>query len=174
MLMIQRPLDVVDSSIGHSTSFKYLQPLLSGLLLRKVLNQPIDFRSVLDTIAVGDEASIGLPLGESKSITQNTKQLVVPTTKQNISIKSLVASVGYNRGCARKSVYLGLLPNILGNENIRCAVPQRPESFCPLMSAELAKLDSVATWQSLRQASMYWPLPVRTRAKSAAMIAFEV
>lgn len=106
MLMIQRPLDVVDSSIGHSTPLKYLQPLLGGLLLRVVLDQPVDFRSVLDTIAVGDEASIGLPLGESKSITQNTKQLVVPTTKQNVTVKGFVTSVGHYRGCTVKSVHL--------------------------------------------------------------------
>lgn len=123
MLVIQRALDVVDSSIGHSTSFKYLQPLLSGLLLRKVLNQPIDFRSVLDTIAVGDEASIGLPLGESKSITQNTKQLVVPTSKQNITIKGLVASVGYNRGCTRKSAHLVIAQHAWTRKHTMCCAP---------------------------------------------------
>lgn len=68
MLMVQSSLNVVDSSIRHATSFKDLQPLLSSFLLCKVFDQTIDISSVLDTITVGNEASIGLPLGKSKSI----------------------------------------------------------------------------------------------------------
>lgn len=97
MLMVQCSLNVVDSSIRHATSFKNIQPLLSSLFLCKVLDQSIDICSVLDTVTIGDKASISLPLGKSKSVAENAEQLVIPTPKQNVPVKRFVAAIGYNR-----------------------------------------------------------------------------
>ena len=55
-----------------------------------------------------------------------------------------------------------------------CAVPHRPLSGCPLISAEEARLLKVATWQSLRATSIRCPLPVLARPSRAARIEFEV
>jgi hypothetical protein len=52
---------------------------------------------MLHAITVGDEASIGLPLWESESIAQHTKQSVVTATEKNVPVGSLVAPVRYNR-----------------------------------------------------------------------------
>jgi hypothetical protein len=52
---------------------------------------------MLHAITVGDEASIGLPLWESESIAQHTKQSVVTAAEKNVSVGSLVAPVRYNR-----------------------------------------------------------------------------
>lgn len=60
------------------------------------------------------------------------------------------------------------------NRDIRWAVPQRPESGWPLISAELARFVRVATWQSLRATSICWPFPVLARPKRAAIIELEV
>jgi hypothetical protein len=54
--------------------------------------------------------------------------------------------------------------------DVRCAVPHRPSSFCPLINALLARLDSVATWQSLKATSICWPLPDLPLAIKAAIM----
>lgn len=53
MLVVQRPLNVIDSCIGHSTAFHDLQPLLRGLLLDTVFDQAVDHGSVLYAVSVG-------------------------------------------------------------------------------------------------------------------------
>jgi hypothetical protein len=97
VLVVQCSLNVIDSGIWHSASLEDLQPLLRGLLLGDVLDQSIDIGAMLHAITVGDEASIGLPLWESESIAQHTKQSVVTATEKNVTVGSLVAPVRYNR-----------------------------------------------------------------------------
>lgn len=89
-------MDVIDSRIRHSTPFEDLQPLLCGLLLGDFLNQSINIGTVLHAITVGDEAKIGLPLGESESIAQHTEQSIVTAAEKNVAVGSLVAPVWYN------------------------------------------------------------------------------
>lgn len=99
MFVVQCSLNIIDSRIGHSTALKNIQPLLSRLLLSKVLNQSINISAVLYTITIGDEASIGLPFRVTETIGQYTKETVITTTKKNVTIQRLVASVRHNRCC---------------------------------------------------------------------------
>lgn len=98
MLVVQCSLNIVNGRIWHTASLKDIQPLLSGLLDGSAFNHAVDFRSVLYSVAVGNEASICLPLREAQSITKYTKEPVIATAKQDISILSLVAPVRHN-GC---------------------------------------------------------------------------
>jgi len=66
-------------------------------LLGDVLNQSVNLSAMLHTIAVGDEARISLPLGESESIAQYTEESIVTATEENVTVGSLVAPVWYNR-----------------------------------------------------------------------------
>lgn len=94
--MVQCSLDIIDRRVGHSTTFKYIQPLLSGLLLGEVFNQPINIGTMLDTVAICDEASIGFPFRVAKTITQHAEEPVIAATEQNVTIECLVASVRDN------------------------------------------------------------------------------
>lgn len=94
--MVQCALDIVDSSIGHAAPLKDLQPFLGGLLLRCRLYQTIDLFSVLNSIAICREASICLPLREPQSIRQYSEQLIIAASEENVAVKGIVASVGYN------------------------------------------------------------------------------
>jgi hypothetical protein len=95
--MIQGPLDVIDRCIWHTATFEDIQPFFGGFLLCSILNQAIDIRPVFYAVAIGDKSSIGLPLGESKTITEHTKKAIVATTEKNVAVESLVTPVWYNR-----------------------------------------------------------------------------
>lgn len=91
-------MDIIHRGVWHSASLKDLQPFLGGLLFGCCLYQAVNLLPVLYSITVRDEASVCLPLGVSQLITQHAKQFVVPASEKDVSVKSLVASVGYN-GC---------------------------------------------------------------------------
>ena len=73
MLVVQRSLDIINSSIWHPTPFKNIQPLLCSLLSSGTLNHAIDLSPVLHSVTVSDEAGIRLPLREAQSITQHAE-----------------------------------------------------------------------------------------------------
>lgn len=73
MLVVQRSLDIINSSIWHPTAFKNIQPLLCRLLSSGTLNHAIDLSPVLHSVTVSDEAGIRLPLREAQSITQHAE-----------------------------------------------------------------------------------------------------
>ena len=145
MGMVQGALDVVDCSIGHAAPFEDLQPFLGGLLLRRGLDQAIDFSPMLYSIAVCRKASIRLPLRVSQPVRQYAKQLVIPASEKNVTIEGLVAPVGHDRSLFSLLAILHPLAKITIQSYLRCAVPHRPESFFPLIRAELARFDKVAT-----------------------------
>lgn len=95
MLVIQGPLNVVDSRIGHTATFKDIQPLLRGLLHSSAFNNIVNLRPVLHSVAVSDEAGVRLQLREAQSITQHAKKPIITTAKENVSVTGLVAPVGY-------------------------------------------------------------------------------
>ena len=96
--MVQGSLDIVHCGVWHSASLKDLQTFLGGLLFGCCLDQAVNLLPVLYSITVRGEASICLPLGVPQLITQHAKQFVVPASEKNVSVESLVASVGHN-GC---------------------------------------------------------------------------
>jgi len=61
-----------------------------------------------------------------------------------------------------------------GFDDLRCAVPHRPESRLPVVSTPEAMLVRLASWQSLSATSMCCPRPVLWRASSAASTLCEV
>lgn len=68
MLMVQCSLDIIDRRIGHAAPFKDLEPFLGRPLLGFIFNESVNIRTVLDPVAVRDEAGVSLPLRESKTI----------------------------------------------------------------------------------------------------------
>lgn len=105
MLVVQGSLNVIDSGIRHTATIEYIEPFLRGLLNSGAFNHTIDIRSVLYSVTVSDKAGVCLPIGEAQSITQHAKKSIIATAEENVSVKSLVASVGYN-GCWEMSVSL--------------------------------------------------------------------
>lgn len=101
MLMIQGSLYIIDCCIWHAAAFEDVQPFLSCFLLGGILNQAINICPVFDTVAIGDETSVGLPLRETKAITKDTKESIVTATEKNVTIEGLVTPVWDNR-CYRE------------------------------------------------------------------------
>lgn len=97
MGMVQGALDVINCSIGHAASFEDLQPFLGGLLSCCRLYQVIDLSSMFYSVTVSRITSICLPFRESQPLRQDTKQLVIATSKKNVTIGCLVAPVGHDR-----------------------------------------------------------------------------
>lgn len=97
MLMVQGPLDVIDSCIWHAAAFEDIQPFFGGFLLCGILNQAIDICPVFDAVAIGDKSSIGLPVRESKTIAEHAEESIVATTEKNITVEGLIAPVWHNR-----------------------------------------------------------------------------
>ena len=126
--MVQGSLDIIHRGVWHAASIEDLQPFLGGLLLGCCLNQIVNLLPVLYSITVCGEARICLPLGVSQFITQHTKQFVVPASEKNVSVKSLVASVGHNR-CfsylSESSNSQGLLESTY---DARCPIVPNPSS----------------------------------------------
>jgi hypothetical protein len=73
MLVIQRSLNIINSSIWHPATFKDIQPLLRSLLGSSTLNHAIDLSPVLHSVTVSDETGIRLPIRETQSITQHAE-----------------------------------------------------------------------------------------------------
>lgn len=94
--MIKGALDIIHGGIWHTTPFKDFQPFLRGLLFGCLFNHTVDLCPMLNTDTVCDITLIGLPFRESQLVTQHSEQLVVSTSEQDVSIKGLVAPVGYN------------------------------------------------------------------------------
>jgi hypothetical protein len=97
MLVVQGSLDVIDRCIWHAAAFEDIQPFLGGFLLCDILNQAINICPVFHTVAIRDESSVGLPLGEPKAIAKHTKESIVPATEKNVTVEGLVTPVWYNR-----------------------------------------------------------------------------
>jgi hypothetical protein len=57
---------------------------------------------VFHTVTIGNKPSIGLPLGESKTIAEHTEESIVAATEKNVTIEGLVTPVWYN-GCCKSS-----------------------------------------------------------------------
>jgi len=117
-----------------------------------VANFSLDFHSGLPSLSQSTPNSRSLP----------------PPSKISPSrvLKPLYGTIEANK-FSQKSQSKGAL-------NIRCAVPHRPLSGCPLINAELAIFASVATWQSLSATSICCPFPVLALPSNAAKIEFEV
>lgn len=97
MLVIQCSLNVIYSGIWHSTAFKKLKPLLRGFCLCNVLNHAIELESVFDPVTVFHEAGVRFPLRVSQPVTKNAEQSIVTTTKENVTVESLVTSIRDDR-----------------------------------------------------------------------------
>lgn len=60
--MVEGPLNIIDGGIWHPAAFQDLQPFLRRLLFDLLLDEAINLPSILDTVTVGNEPGIGLPL----------------------------------------------------------------------------------------------------------------
>lgn len=99
MLMIQRPLNIIDSRIRHPTPLKHIQPLLRSLRLEPILDDPIQRIPILDPQRIRHEPRIALPLGLPNLVAQDAVQLVVAAADRDIRVGRFVRAVGDYGGC---------------------------------------------------------------------------
>ncbi len=136
----------VSASINASSSMRF------WTLAPFVANFPLYFHSGLPSLSQSTPKSRSLP----------------PPSKISPSpvLKPLYGTI--------EAFHLSHVPQSKGALDIRCAVPHRPLSGCPLINAELAIFASAATWQSLSATSICCPVPVLALPSNAAKIEFEV
>lgn len=106
MGMVQCALDIVHCGVGHPAAFQDLQPLLRSLLFGPLLDEAVDLFAMLNSVAVGDEARIGLPLWIPKAIAQHPEEPIIASSEEDVSIAGLVAPIGDNRRCEKSQLNL--------------------------------------------------------------------
>lgn len=98
MCVIQCALNVVDSSIWHTTPFEDLQPFLRCLLFCDIFDHAVNIGAMFYSDTVRGESRVLFPFRVTESVTQDTEQSIVASTEEDIAIEGLVAPVGDN-GC---------------------------------------------------------------------------
>lgn len=97
VLVVQRPLNIVYRGVRHSLPLKDIQPLFGGLLGRNFLDFCLKLVPVRNSLRIDLEFGVVFPLRLAQSVAEDTKQSVVPATKQDIAVFRLEGLVRDNR-----------------------------------------------------------------------------
>lgn len=97
MRVVQGALDIIDRRVWHSASFENFKPLLRSLRLGYVLDHAINLFPVLHTEVICYKTRVRLPFGVTQAVAQDPKELIIATSKHDISVLGLETTVWDNR-----------------------------------------------------------------------------
>ena len=97
MRVVQGALDIIDRGVWHSASFEDIKPFLRSLGLGDILDHAINLFPVFHPKVIRYKTRVRLPFGMTQAVAQDPKELVIATSKHDIPVLGLEATVWDNR-----------------------------------------------------------------------------